>query len=193
MPTKRTASAAANGKWAGSLADWKRRAGPHNATLKSGQRVTFRVLGLGELALLDAVPDHLRELVALHQLNRGAGGIDAVIAREMLDVQTDPSKAAEFQQRLRDLAEVTKRLVVEALVEPKVTLDDLDGLPWEDLEELMRLCTGQLPFDSAGVRVGVEALDAWATFREEHRCPDEGCEACARAQGRLSTVHVAAL
>lgn len=55
--------------WAGTADEWKRRAGPHNVTLASGQQVTFRVLGLGTLVRLDALPDDLNEAVVLHVAN----------------------------------------------------------------------------------------------------------------------------
>lgn len=181
--------------WADPKTAWKKRAGPHNVTLASGQKVTIKVFGLGELVVRDAVPEHLRDTVALHLLNRDRGGIDAVLGKAMLDVDAGRMPDAEFQQRLRDAAELTKRLVVEAMVKPKITLEEIDAgdYPWEDIEQLMRLCTGQETFDSAGVTVGVERIDAWATFQREHAdgpCLGDDCERCDRARGALSSLHV---
>jgi len=51
----------------------------------------------------------------------------------------------------------------------------------------MRIVTGRQTFDAAGVRIGVEPLDAWATFRDEHGCAPD-CQACVTARGRLSSV-----
>lgn len=182
--------------WAGSKADWKKRAGPHNITLKSGQKLTIKVYGVGELLLLGAIPEDLRDTVGLHLINRHRGGIDAVIGAELLDLNgSDPAKSERFQQRLRDAARLTKTLVLEALRPsyPDLTLEELDEFPWDDLEELMRLCTGQEAFDSRGVRVGVERIDSWATFQDEHRdgpCLGEGCPGCARAREALSSLHL---
>lgn len=182
--------------WADTKSAWKKRAGPHNITVASGQKVTIRVYGVGELLLRDAIPDDLRDTVALHLLNRDKGGLDAVVGAEMLELGRngdDPAKREAFQQRLRDSARLTKLLVSEALVDPKLTIEELDAVPWEDLEQLMRICTGQETFDSRGVRVGIERIDAWATFQHEHRdapCVGEGCEGCARALDSLSSLHV---
>ena len=181
--------------WADTKAAWKKRAGPHNITTGTGQKVTIKVYGVGELLVRDAIPEHLRDTVALHLLNRDKGGIGAVIGADLLELgkQNGSADTEAFQQRLRDAREMSKLLVAEALVEPKVTIDELDGLPWEDVEELMRICTGQQPFDSRGVRVGVEPVSGWATFQDAHRegpCLGEGCPRCEVARDALSSLHV---
>jgi hypothetical protein len=182
--------------WADSKTAWKKRAGPHNVTLGSGTKVTIKVFGVGELLLHNAIPETLRDTVALHLLNLNQGGISAVIGGDLIELNrngTDPAESEKFQQRLRASAELTKLLVVEALVDPKLTLDELDEIPWEDQEELMRLCTGQQAFDSRGVRIGVEPVDSWATFQDEHRdgpCMGADCERCQRARQALSSLHV---
>lgn len=185
--------------WADSKAAIKRRAGPHNVTLCLGSKVTVKVFGIGELLVRDAVPEHLRDTVALHLLNRDKGGIGAVIAGDLLELnRSSNGQAAEemerFQQRLRDSREMTKRIAAEALVAPVVSFDELDDVfAWEELEELMRISTGQQPFDAEGVRVGVERIDSWATFQDEHRdgpCLGADCARCERARDRLSSLHV---
>ena len=189
--TKRT-----NGGWADSKTTWAKHAGPHNLTLASGQKVTARVFGIGELLVRNAIPEGLRDTVALQLLNRDKGGIGAVIGADLLELNrngTDPAASEAFQQRLRDAREMTKLLVAEALVSPRMTVEELDDpalVPWEDVEELMRIVTGQQPFDSRGVRVGVERIDAWATFQHEHAdgpCLGEGCPRCQRALEALSS------
>lgn len=182
--------------WADSKAAWKKRAGPHNITLASGQKLTIKVYGVGELLLLGAVPEDLRDVVGLHLINRDRGGIDAVIGAELVELNGgDPAKNEKLQQRLRDAARLTKTLVLEALRPsyPDLTMEELDEFPWDDLEELMRICTGQQAFDSRGVRIGVERIDSWATFQHEHRdgpCLGADCERCARARQTLSSLHV---
>ncbi len=189
--TKRRPRAAEPTPWAGSAEEWRRRAGPHEISLPSGMQVTVRILGLNTLARMDSLPEELNEAVLLHIANRERGGLAAVIGDEMLaSVGPDGDAHAQRAEELtRRLGELTKALVSEALVEPKVAFDELDELPDEDLEFLMRVVTGRQPFDARGVRIGVEALDPWATFRDEHRCPPD-CEACTRARGALSTVHL---
>lgn len=191
---KTAGAASANGWKPDTAADWKKRAGPHRFTLASGQKVLAKVMSVGQLVMLDAVPEHLRDTVALHLMNRQQGGIDAVVAKELLEAEKDDQAADRLQKRLRDLAELTKRIVVEAVVEPKLTIEMIDAgdVPWDDLEELFRLCTGQQPFDSAGVRVGVERVDAFLQFQREHRtgkCLGPDCPRCARALDSLSSLH----
>jgi len=174
--------------WAGSAGAWKKRGGPHRITLPSGQRVLARVLGLSQLARLEGLPEDLTDAVVMHVVNLEHGGLPAAIGAELSKAGHGDEQAAEkANQYIADFGRLTKHLVAEALVEPELTVADLDEVPEEDLEMLMRIVTGRQTFDAAGVRIGVEPLDAWATFRDEHQCPPD-CEACVTARGRLSTV-----
>jgi hypothetical protein len=186
----KTKSAPAEKRWAGSADEWRRRAGPHDLSCPSGMAVTVRLLGIGTLVRLEGLSDELNEAVLLHVANHDRGGLPAVIGEEMIAAARGDEAATERAVELtRRLGEMTKLLVCEALVEPKLSVDELDAIPEADLEFLMRVVTGRQPFDAAGRQIGVEPLDAWATFRDEHRCP-AGCEACARVSRTLSTVHL---
>lgn len=187
MNTKEKPSTTEN--WAGSAASWKKRGGPHRLTLPSGQRVLAHVLGLSSLARLDGLPEDLTDAVVLHVVNLEQGGLPAVIASELGKATTDPEAAERVKQRITDFSRLTKHLVVEALVEPKMSLADLEKIPEDDLEMLMRIVTGRQNFDAAGVRIGVEPIYAWATFPREHSCPPS-CPACASALAALSSVDV---
>ena len=184
--------------WAGDAADWKRRGGPHTVTLPSGMRVTARVLGITSMARLEGLPTDLTDAVVLHVANLEQGGLPAVIGAELAAQKTDPEAAARLAKHVADFGRLTRHLVAEALVEPKLTVDELDDIPDDDLDLLMRIVTGRAAFDAAGVRIGVEPLDAWATFRHEHGCDgrtDEqghaaACEACTRALAALSSLHL---
>ena len=174
--------------WAGSAGNWKKRGGPHRLTLPSGMRVTARVLGLSQLARLEGLPDDLSDAVVMHVVNLEHGGLPPAIGVELSKAgQGDEQAAEKANQYIADFGRLTKHLVAEALVEPALSVDDLDEVPEEDLEMLMRIVTGRQAFDAAGVRIGVEPLDAWATFCDEHGCPED-CEACSKARGRLSSV-----
>jgi hypothetical protein len=183
------AASSQNG-WAGTAEDWSRRAGPHNLTLDSRLRVTFRVLGMYTLVNKDALPAELTETVVLHVANLDRGGIEVVIAQAWAKSVDDPKeadRAVELVQKLRDL---TLYLVSESLVAPKLApkqLQDPALVPEGDLEQLMRLCTGREAFDSEGVRIGVEPISRLHTFRVEHECP-AGCERCQAALDRLSSI-----
>jgi hypothetical protein len=175
--------------WAGTAANWKARGGPHRITLPSGMRVQARVLGLASLARLDGLPDDLTDAVVLHVANLEQGGLPAVIGAELAAQKTDPEAAARLAKHVADFALLTRHLVAEALVEPAMTVGDLDQVPEDDLEMLMRIVTGRQAFDAAGIRIGVEPVDAWATFRHEHEC-SEDCPRCIEARRRLSSLHL---
>lgn len=179
--------------WAGTADAWKKRGGPHRITLPSGMRVRARVLGLATLARLEGLPEDLTDAVVLHVANLEAGGLPAVIGVELANQKTDPEAAARLAKHVADFGRLTKHLVAEALVEPAMTVDELDEIPDDDLEMLMRIVTGRQAFDAAGIRIGVEPVDAWATFRHAHGCDelrDEDCPRCLEARRRLSSLHV---
>lgn len=181
--------------WADSKTAWKKRAGPHNVTLASGQKVTLRVFGPGELILRDAMPD-MRDVVTLAVLKDLQLDAAVGIAKSALELATNGDEAEQrqkFQERLRAEHQRNKLLVSRALVEPQLTPEELDEVPWEDVEELVRICTGKQAFDARGVRVGVERIDSWATFQGWHRdgpCLGEDCPRCAGALGDLSSLHM---
>lgn len=176
--------------WAGTAEEWSRRAGPHNVTLSSGQQVTFRILGLQSLVRLDGLPDDLTAAVALHVANLERGGLSAVIGEHMEKAISDPAEAEKALALTKQLGDLTVELVAAALVEPKMSaaqLRDPDLVPEGDLEDLMRLCTGRVNFDSRGVRIGVEPISSAATFRHHHGC-GEDCEGCKAALAELSSL-----
>lgn len=189
-PAKEAPAAAASGVDA-----WKRRAGPHDVTLGSGQEVAFRLMGLGELIMRGAVPTHLRELVSLHVLNEGNGGLNAVLADDLLSA-VDEEGQERLERHLSEAYELNKILVCEAVsslggdtvsLSPK----DLAEIPYDDFEELVQLITGQRAFDSRGVRIGVEPLDYVARFHELHGIEGRpaDCEACTQHRSELSSLH----
>jgi hypothetical protein len=187
-----TTTSATRKSWAGSSEEWAGRAGPHNVTLRSGQKVTFRLMGLGELMLRGYVPSELRELVGLHFLNQSQGGLDAVLAAGIVNTIDDPATEDRLQQQLQQNFELTKALVQAALVDPKPSLEELDSYPFEDLEQLARLVKGLEPFDSVGVRIGVEEIDVLARFRALHGCDRRktDCKPCRELLDELSSLHV---
>lgn len=185
----------------GGLAQWKNRAGPHTATLCLGTTVEFRLLSIDELALHGALPDELRELVALHYLNLEKGGLDAVLADDVVKSTAGPEAQARLERHTRQAWELNKTLAALALLavndEPVKISDpnELDGVPVDELHQLVRLVTGREAFDSRGVRIGVEPLDVLARFHHHHGIPGEpsACEACLAYRRELSSLHVGAV
>lgn len=190
-------SSSQNGEWAGSVEEWTRRAGPHHVTLGSGMRVIFHVLGWQTLARLEGLPEELQHAVTLHAANLERGGLSFVIGQHMRKAEEndDQEAADKAMAYTRDMQELSVRVVAEALVAPKLTVEQLRDpkiVPEGDLEELMRLCTGRAAFDSRGVRIGVEPIESLARFRHHHNCSPD-CQDCEETLNDLSSVDLGAV
>lgn len=169
--------------WAGTLDNWRARA-RHHVELPSGQRVVMRTVTLDELASAEGVPDDLVR-VALAEIATDTGAAGMVADKLRLDTQEGLAEARKITD---DLAELTRRLVVTAVIEPTLTDDTVRDVPPADLAMVAGIATRRVQFDAAGRRVGVEPLDTFATFRREHGC-DEDCPHCQASRLAFSTVH----
>lgn len=177
-----TESPPSSADWAGTLDDWRMR-GRHRVELPSSQRVVVRTVTLDELAAANGLPDDLVR-VALAEIATDTGAAGLVAEKLRLDT---PDGLKEARQIIDSLAELTRRLVVTAVVEPQLTDVTVRDLPPDDLAMIAAIATRRVQFDAAGRRVGVEPLDTFATFRREHGC-DEDCPHCAAARMALSSV-----
>jgi len=178
-----------------SLSAWQARA-VHTITCPSGQRLKIRIPGIGTLLEKGDLPDDLLEIALLELTTEG--GATAVLATELTSENGDRSKALE---RIAHYGEFQRHLVcsaVEAIetapgvFEPlTLTADDLlsGSLPEDDLALVAEIVQRLRVHDARGVRIGVEPLDRWATFREVHHCTED-CEGCAELVQRLSSVDV---
>ena len=184
MSTRKPAapSPSAIESWAGSADEWGRRR-LNNVECPSGMRIVLQSVTLDELAAEDALPD---DLLVVALLETTPGGVTGARA-ELLKLET-PEGVAKAQKLSQDLVGLTNRLVLRAVVEPKLTLAQASTIDPYDKAMIVGIATRRLEFDAAGRRVGVEPLDTFATFREEHGCPEE-CPACSTSRDRLSTVH----
>jgi hypothetical protein len=72
-----------------------------------------------------------------------------------------------------------------------VTLDyeEADLFPEDDLAMVAEIVQRLRVHDAAGVTLGVEPIERWATFREEHECA-ENCAACTRVINAISSIHL---
>ena len=185
MAARKPARVPPTNGWAHTADQWRTRV-QQNVTLPSGQQVTIRIPGLSALARLDALPKELTE-VALLELSR-EGGAAAAMADDLRDAVVDNNEeaAARAHEGIRRLGELTKRLVVEALIDPKLTYEELDDVPEDDLEKLMRIVTRRDPFDAAGRVVGALPANDLSAFQAAHSCPP-ACEHCIEALQALST------
>lgn len=142
-----------NGQWAGSLADWKKHS-LMQVTLPSGAQVTVRAVTLDELFAEGAVPE---DLVHVALLNMQPGGLVRKMAEH--EAANEPDKRDKLS---RDNLTLRDRLVLRAVVQPKLTEADLGDLDVYDKAMIAQLAQRLRVEDAAGRRVGADALD---TFR----------------------------
>ena len=157
----------------------------HSVTLPTGARVKVRFPNEALLLLDDAMPEDLR-VTALRQLTQEVLQDSGRTAADLL--------TPEALQRMDDYY---RFLTARALVDPQLTYEELaEGSPvrppQEDLDFLVEILTRRRDTDAAGVTLGVERLDRFDRFRDEHGC-DEDCEACEKVRGELSSVDVGAV
>jgi hypothetical protein len=163
----------------------------------------MRLLSVGELLASGALPDDLREIAidewAAAQAREPSPSVSAAQA-EYDGLSEKPTKKqraeadARAQAHIEKLAAINRHIVSAALIAPKLTPDDLadPAFPYADLAMLARILQRDLQFDAAGRRIGVEPLETFRLFAQEHGCV-EGCEHCEESRRQLSSVHVGAL
>lgn len=183
-----------------SLAAWQARA-THTITLPSGQRIRIRIPGIGTLLEKGDLPEDLLEM-ALLELT-AEGGATAALAGELANAENGNREKAveriarygEFQRHLVCAAVVAVETAPDAFEPLTLTPESLlDGsLPEDDLAMVAEIVQRLRAHDARGVRIGVEPIDRWATFRESHGCADEGCEGCQKLIDALSSTDVGAV
>lgn len=182
--------------WASSKDEWKQRSF-HNITLPSGLRATIRFPDLEGLIRNDALPERLLG-IALRDI-LGVDDAEAEgLAKQVRD--GDTSKARELANELTDLQ---RFLTLEALVEPKVTIEEVESGEFDarDFEMLRQIAMRERNTDAKGVFLGVVPLDLFTTFRDVHERIGgadwgkdhpaglvEGCPACETFDRGLSAV-----
>ena len=123
---------------------WKQAAG-HTVTCPSGAVVKIKVLNLPVLLKAGALPDTLLDLA------KASVAGTKEITDEMIEA----------------LPEFQSYLVSEAVVEPKVKMDEVaDVVPYEDVELICDIATRQRDVDAIGHQIGgLEKIDDWRRFR----------------------------
>lgn len=138
------------GSGASSLSDWKARS-LMRVALPSGATVTLRALTLDELAAEDALPD---DLVRVAMLNMRPGALAMQLAEHVN--AGDREKADELSRANLDLR---NRIVLAAVVDPKITADDLADIDPYDKAMIAQLAQRLIDTDAEGVRVGADSLE----------------------------------
>lgn len=178
MPSTKQETPSASDWKPSSLADWKRRA-TMDVTLSSGARVTIRALTLDELAANDALPDDLIRVAMLEQI---PGGVVTEISEQLKKGDADSLAAAE--KLSKDNLALRDRVVLAAVVTPRLAAKDLNGLDPFDKADIAAFAQRRLTVDAAGRRVGADALDTFRIVAEEHGCPAD-CAACAASARKV--------
>lgn len=180
--------------WADSKESWLGRV--HDAELPSGIKVTYRDLSTAEFAFVEELPTELLELAVAEW---AAPGTAAAYAAEPMREIRDRSKPAtkkqeaaaqaETEKRFKALTQLNRELIALALVEPRLTADELRGIPLPDLEMLSLLVNRQLAVDAAGRHVGVVPIDQFRHLLQAHgvECPPD-CETCETERWNVSTL-----
>jgi hypothetical protein len=171
---------------------WRQKA-IHTVTGPSGATFRIRIPGIGTLLEAGELPHHLVGLALLDISHREGA---AAALRQMMDDVLSETRREELLAEVRKLGEYQRRIVAAAMVEPDLDYDDVASgeFPEDDLSMVAEIVQRIRAFDARGVRIGVEPLDRWATFHEEHGLDPEGvCEGCKRAVGRFSSVDVGGL
>jgi hypothetical protein len=171
----------------------------HDPILPSGRKAVYRDVSLFDLQRLESLPTELREHVVKEWAHPGTLAELAVAPfdelAELKQSGKTPTKKqeaaadAEFFRVTDLIGQVNLQVVALALVEPAMTVEQLQQIPTPDLEMLSSLISRKTAHDAVGRRVGVVALDWFRVVTAAHglECAPD-CDACATAGWTLSAV-----
>lgn len=186
------APAPTTSEWADTKQAWLDRV--HDVEIPSGIKVTFRDVSLADFMLLETLPTDLLDIAVEEWSNPGSALARVNEPIRQLEEIKKPTKAqraeadTERKKRFGQLAELNRELIAVALVEPKLTADELRDIPMPDLEMLSLFVNRQLVEDAAGRRVGVVPINRFRVVLAEHgieQC-DPDCEACEAARRAMA-------
>jgi hypothetical protein len=167
----------------------------HDPILPSGRQVVYRDVSLFDLGRLEALPTELREWVVKEWAHPGTLAEMAIAPMDALAEVKKPTKKqeaaaeAKYFEVVELIGEVNLHLVALALVEPVMTIAQLQQIPTPDLEMLGELINRKRAVDARGRRVGVVPIDWFQVVTAAHglECAED-CRACQEAGWTLSTV-----
>lgn len=178
-----------------SLEAWKRRR-LHRVTGPSGQVLRIELLGVARLLETDALPEDLIDLAVMELTEKG--GATGELARRLDAAEDDQEGRARALDAISRYGRLQKVLATRAIEQVEIDgewidvdlsaleEDELAEFPEDDLAMVAEIVQRLRTHDAAGVRVGVEPLDRWATFRRLHGC-GEDCEGCEELVRSLSS------
>lgn len=124
---------------------WKKAAVHSGVVCPSGAVISIRLPNLPKLAESGEIPNEL---------------VDLATAAEQVELGDIPKDALEKLSKLQDF------LISETVVEPEVSLEEVNELPYEDLIFLGELAHRRRDVDALGNQIaGLDKLAKYATFR----------------------------
>jgi hypothetical protein len=125
------------------ITSWKA-ARKHEVTLSSGTQVVIELPNLPKYIQSGQIPNDLLEAAI------GFSGGNKAITPELIKEQF----------------EFMKFLVSKTVVEPAVTPDEVEDLPYEDVEMIVEIATRNRDLDAVGHHIaGLEKVDSFRRFR----------------------------
>lgn len=116
----------------------------HEVTLPSGFKAKIKIPNLPQIIKTGGIPNDL---------------LKAALKAQSFDVELT-------EDDLKREAEYNELIVLEAVVEPEITKDDIPSLPYEDLAMLIEIAMRQRDVDAVGHHIGgLETSAEWRRFR----------------------------
>lgn len=164
------------------------KSGVHTITTYTGHTIRIKYPNLALMMRVGLVPTHLRAIAV--KFARGEVNL-ASPALPTGEDQPEPA-ADEAYDELVLMVELLDLIVMEMVVEPKLTQEDVDEMPGEDRDLLLAIANRERDVDAVGRRLGVELLSRWDTFRHGHNCAED-CRPCQEIRQFYSSVDVGSL
>jgi hypothetical protein len=150
--------------------------------------VKIKFPDVARLIRSDMLPEGLRAAA----LKQAFGDLDMESPSDTpLTAEQKKEQEDERYKTAQELVELMDALIIEMLVEPVMSKEEIADIPGEDRDMLIAIAQRERNTDALGVRLGVAPLIAFHEFREVHGCLEHepaGCEACKALQQRLSSV-----
>lgn len=157
---------------------WKARndAGPHTATLPSGQEVEFTVPDSNALIMAGRLPEELTEiaLYAASYPDGFEGYVNDLSVRVAMRPE-EPGGPDRLQQAVRDGVRLGHWLVAHMLVDPELEPSEVPELPQMDVRMLLEFAERKRNRDARGVELPIAMLEEYERFlHEPGRPPADG-------------------
>jgi hypothetical protein len=165
------------------------KSGTHTITTYTGHVIKIKYPNLALMMRIGLIPTHLRATAV--KVAKGEVTTSGAAALGVGEDLAEPEGDEAYEEILR-VVELMDLLIAEMVVEPKLSQEDIDAMPGEDRDLLLAIANRERDVDAAGVRLGVEPLSRWDTFRERHHCTED-CRSCKEVRQFYSSVDLGVL